>query len=507
MQLRIEWDAVRLHNDGLQFDGFNWTIDNPIERRDGVSHGGIGGRRIEPESSWFGKEFASLAAVQLDTAARQKSDRMLVFRARYLSGGTTLKRLILPELIGSEAMEETESESHSDGATGTVSVETKQLFQTAYDNEFSSRVSINRAVQQQSIENWSRVLRQKDLTRQQQIFAWWRIGSLAAYNFNAEEGETADNDLAARAFGRVLSIGHDLISWETLNAATVYATLGEDTGQQRAVRLVLGVQWLATRTEAMVEQSARLVNHNGFCIDDRMMLGGMNLQTEAEKRRFINQQLAEARERLAARADMPIMSRFEPVLSPNAIRRSRNQVESILKYPWVSDRCRTMGLAFLDAWDKLQNEAPPHIQAELNADVAAKVTQLQNDLDREHLTIEMKDAICTQQFYSNARSLLRLVGVDWPTPDEIGRNRETCESLLSDFAGRLASKTSQIPLWTAEELLVATIERLNESSLQFFKDNGYRILNNEDLTRMRASLNIALTATEDYFQDGEHIGL
>ena len=299
-RIRIGWDAVRHHNNGLRFDRFSWSIDNPIDRRDGVSHGGVGGRQIKPRSSWFGNEFQWLASIQLDTAAGADTDRTLVFRARYLESGTTLKRLSLPEMIGSEMIERPiKSAPRLDE---NVSDETQELFQAAFDSDSSfGRVSLKHAGQQQTIENWHRVLQQNDLTRQQQVFAWWRIGSLAAYNFKANEGETADDDLAARALGQALSLGHDLVCRETLNAATVYATLGGGTRQQRAARLELGRQWLSTRTDAMVLESAQVVNHRGYIIAGRFMPGGMTLHTEAEKQRFLAQQLAEAREGLAAR--------------------------------------------------------------------------------------------------------------------------------------------------------------------------------------------------------------
>ncbi|WP_182870925.1 M56 family metallopeptidase [Rhodopirellula sp. JC639] len=318
--LRIEWQAVRRHNGGLQFDGFNWSIDNPIDRRDGVSLGGIGGRQIAPQLSWFGDKFESLASMQLDTAGEQKSDRVLIFRAKFLSGGTTLKRLSVPELLSREADEfESESSLRPDKEG---SDETEQLFQTAYDSDPSfGRASIKHADQRGTIANWNRALQQDDLTRAQQIFAWWRIGSLAAYNFNAGQGEAADNDLAAEAFRKVLSIGNDLVCRETLGAATVYATLGGGTREDQASRTKFANQWLATRTDAMVVQSAWLVNHNGYAIDGRLMPGGMNLQTEAEKAEYLTNELANARESVAARAAMAVAEEGRPMLPDTAVKR------------------------------------------------------------------------------------------------------------------------------------------------------------------------------------------
>ncbi|KAA5547248.1 M48 family metalloprotease [Roseiconus nitratireducens] len=328
--LRIEWQAVRRYNGGLQFDRFNWSIDNPIDRRDGVSLGGIGGRQIAPQSSWFGDEFESLASMQLDTAGEQKSDRVLVFRARHLPANMKIKRLSLPELLSSPLIEKvTESKPYGDEAIndGPISDETRRLFQAAYDSDPSfGRASIKHAGQRQKIANWNRVLQQDGLTREQQIFAWWRIGSLAAYNFNAGQGETADNDLAAKAFRKVLSIGNDLVCRETLGAATVYATLGGGTREDQASRIEFAKQWLTMRTEAMVVQSAWLVNHNGYGIDGRLMPGGMNLQTEAEKAEYLTKELANARESVAARAAMAAAKEDRPMLRDAALKRLADRV-------------------------------------------------------------------------------------------------------------------------------------------------------------------------------------
>ncbi|MEW4491015.1 M56 family metallopeptidase [Thalassoglobus sp. JC818] len=322
--LRIEWQAVRRHNGGLQFDAFNWSIDNPIDRRDGVSLGGIGGRQIAPQSTWFGEKFESLASMQLDTAGEHISDRVLVFRARHLPANMKLPRLSLPDLLSSPLIEKA-TESKPDGGEavndGPISDETLRLFQTAYDSDPSfGRASIKHTDQRGTIANWNRALQQDDLTREQQIFAWWRIGSLASYNFNAGQGETADNDLAAKAFRKVLFIGHGLISRETLNAATVYATLGGGTREDQASRMEFAKQWLVTRTEAMVVQSAWLVNHNGYCIDGRLMPGGMNLLTEADKAEYLTNELANARESVAARAAMAVMREDRQMLPEAALK-------------------------------------------------------------------------------------------------------------------------------------------------------------------------------------------
>ncbi|TWU04801.1 M56 family metallopeptidase [Stieleria varia] len=144
--------------------------------------------------------------------------------------------------------------------------------------------------QRQSIANWQAALEHGGLTREQKVFAWWRIGSLAAYNFDVNSGETHDYDLAAKAFEQVHAIGGDLISRETLNAATVYSSLGRDA-EERAARREIAHRWLNTRTDAMIADSVQHINHNGYCIDDDLMPGGMNLDTDAKKQAFLMEML------------------------------------------------------------------------------------------------------------------------------------------------------------------------------------------------------------------------
>ncbi|MCA9138878.1 MAG: hypothetical protein KDB00_19035 [Planctomycetales bacterium] len=154
--------------------------------------------------------------------------------------------------------------------------------------------------QLRAIKTWKQFVEQPGLTKGQQVFAWWRIGSLAAYNFDVDRGESADVTLAAKAFQRVHAIGGDLISRETLNTATVYGTLGGEPAD-RALRLAESYRWLFTRTDQMIAASVPEINHNGHCIDDASMPGGMKLDTAAKKRGFLATELARSRQALTGR--------------------------------------------------------------------------------------------------------------------------------------------------------------------------------------------------------------
>ena len=106
--IRMSWTSVRLHNGGVSFEGLKWDVENPIIRRDGVIHQGIGAHRIQPTTTWFGEDFEWLASVSLDTMNQRPSDRHLVFRARYLAEVPAPRPLNIAQLTNLELDEEEE---------------------------------------------------------------------------------------------------------------------------------------------------------------------------------------------------------------------------------------------------------------------------------------------------------------------------------------------------------------------------------------------------------------
>jgi hypothetical protein len=102
---------------------------------------------------------------------------------------------------------------------------------------------------------WRRLLQRTDLSKEQQAFAWWRIGSLLAYNFDPMQGESADYAQAGRAFTQARELLSDIVCAESLNAATVYAGL-PGTPIDRARRISTAFNWIATRTDKDVERSS-----------------------------------------------------------------------------------------------------------------------------------------------------------------------------------------------------------------------------------------------------------
>ena len=150
--------------------------------------------------------------------------------------------------------------------------------------------------QRSALAAWKRLLERKDLTIEQQIFAWWRIGSLYAYNFDRNRGETADFEQAEQAFAKVRQLDPDLISSETLNTATVYAGIPGPL-EARTRRLSESFHWLATRSEKDIDRSAHRINRSGNGLDKKFFANIAHREsTLDERKQHLREQLAEHRE-------------------------------------------------------------------------------------------------------------------------------------------------------------------------------------------------------------------
>lgn len=163
-----------------------------------------------------------------------------------------------------------------------------------------------------SINLWRGALRNDKLTPGERAFAWWRIGSQAATNFDTDAGEQPQYDLAEMAFGRIRELAEDWISLETLNAATAYGGL-PGTPDRRAARMAESYIWLMTRTDEMVRQSATRINHNGYLIDGDWTLGGMRLESPDQKVVFLRKSLRGHQDRIRDRITQEIQYTQTPV--------------------------------------------------------------------------------------------------------------------------------------------------------------------------------------------------
>jgi hypothetical protein len=147
-----------------------------------------------------------------------------------------------------------------------------------------------------AVAEWKELLKRTDLTKEQQGFAWWRIGSLYGCNFSRARGEGPDFKLSEEAFIKARELLPNLVCTESLNCATVYATVPGPLAE-RAGRLAESFNWLATRTSEDVDRSAKLVNTAGGLLDNKMIPGLAGRDNSVEARRLLLQkQLAESRQ-------------------------------------------------------------------------------------------------------------------------------------------------------------------------------------------------------------------
>src|SRR6266436_6518704 len=119
------------------------------------------------------------------------------------------------------------------------------------DSTFTSKTGIA-LTQDGAIAGWKRLLERDDLSNHQRAFAWRRLGALYSYNFDPARGEKAAYAESEQALRKARSLLSNLVTNESLNSATVYATL---TGKpsDKARRLSEVFHWLAARTDEEVD--------------------------------------------------------------------------------------------------------------------------------------------------------------------------------------------------------------------------------------------------------------
>jgi hypothetical protein len=152
-----------------------------------------------------------------------------------------------------------------------------------------------------AVKGWQQLLLRQGLSQEQRAFAWWRIGSLFAYNYDASRGERADNARAENAFKEARRLFDGLVCGESLNAATVYSSIpGEPSDQAR--RLSEAYTWIMTRTEEDVKSSAQRVNKSGSCLEAKYFPNIARAESTVDEReQLLRNQLAKYRESIAGK--------------------------------------------------------------------------------------------------------------------------------------------------------------------------------------------------------------
>jgi hypothetical protein len=144
-----------------------------------------------------------------------------------------------------------------------------------------------------AIRAWTEFLQRDDLTKEQQAFAWWRLGALNSYNLNRARGETPDRQAALAAYEKARELLSDVISFESLNTATNWGSFRRvGTESEELARLANSFNWLHTRTDDDVKRSALVVTANGRIIDAKFFASLRYRQSTVEQRTsFLNKEL------------------------------------------------------------------------------------------------------------------------------------------------------------------------------------------------------------------------
>ena len=171
-------------------------------------------------------------------------------------------------------------------------------FKEAMKRDLSFGIGKGRT-QHGAIEAWEDFLRRED-SRERRAFAIWRLASLWAYNFDPiERKEKPDMQRAEKLLQQVRELIPEIISNETVNAGTLYASLPGDPAA-RAARKADVYRWFKTRTREMIVDSTARVSRDGYLVSEQFY--GETLTTlpssSEQKRELVERLLREGEEDL-----------------------------------------------------------------------------------------------------------------------------------------------------------------------------------------------------------------
>jgi hypothetical protein len=165
-----------------------------------------------------------------------------------------------------------------------------------------------------AVAAWRELLDRANLIQEQQIFAWWRIGSLYAYNMDRSRGEAPDYKEAELAFAKIRALAPNLVSLETLNSATISGTL-PGTPEDRMRRLSANLKWIAALNPTDIDNSALRINRLGYIVDAKFFPGGANMESSVDERKqLLQDRVAEHKQLLVERITEYIQYNKEPTM-------------------------------------------------------------------------------------------------------------------------------------------------------------------------------------------------
>jgi bla regulator protein BlaR1 len=151
-----------------------------------------------------------------------------------------------------------------------------------------------------AIKAWEDLLKRRDLTEDQRIFALWRAASLYASNFDPSLGEKHDFKKSKVLFKKVRDYAPNLMSSEISNAFTQYSGHPVSSKKEKARVLAESYKLMRKYTDKKIANIASRINRYGYLPDlkfhlaDGATIGDLSIEEKKAKIKNILKHLEES---------------------------------------------------------------------------------------------------------------------------------------------------------------------------------------------------------------------
>lgn len=161
-------------------------------------------------------------------------------------------------------------------------------FKAAMDKDLSRGVGEGRT-QMGAVRAWEELVKRKDISEQQRLYATWRMGCLFAGNFDPDRGEKPDFVKSEKLLQKAMNMVPGLLCRETLNSSTLYAT-HPGTELEKAERLAESYRFIETASQESRAKSVARINKNGFALDKKFfsLIARLDPATEEQKKQWLD---------------------------------------------------------------------------------------------------------------------------------------------------------------------------------------------------------------------------
>lgn len=204
-------------------------------------------------AEWRGKWHAVVESAATTSSALDGTQLFKIWRSRYLSDFTTGP---MPRVFAMQSKEATtkyisERRSYRGWTPAEIALRKAIDLDPAYaDWDIRSIVSLSN---EHALAEWLEFLKRPDLTPEMKVFAHFRLASI----YMRERGPGTESEMVLKELELARSIDPELVSEQTIQATNSWIHCREGTALEQAQRIVDGMNWLRTRTDAMIRKSAR----------------------------------------------------------------------------------------------------------------------------------------------------------------------------------------------------------------------------------------------------------